>query len=40
LQRLKDLFPRTNVREIPGGGHFPQESAPEVVAAALLDFLE
>jgi haloalkane dehalogenase len=40
LQRLKDVFPDAIVREIPGGGHFPQEDAPEAVTAALLDFLE
>jgi len=40
LQRLKALFPRAVVREIPGGGHFPQEDAPEAVTAALLDFLK
>jgi haloalkane dehalogenase len=40
LQRLKEVFPDAIVREIPGGGHFPQEDAPEAVTAALLDFLE
>jgi haloalkane dehalogenase len=40
LQRLKDVFPAAVVREIPDGGHFPQEDAPEAVTAALLDFLE
>ena len=40
LQRLKDAFPDAVVREIRGGGHFPQEDAPEAVTAALLDFLE
>ena len=40
LQRLKGIFPNAIVHEIPGGGHFPQEDAPEVVTAALLDFLE
>ncbi len=39
LGRLKDLFSAAVVREIPGGGHFPQEDAPEAVTAALLDFL-
>ena len=40
LARLKGLFPAAAVREIPGGGHFPQEDAPEAVTAALLDFLD
>jgi haloalkane dehalogenase len=40
LQCLKDVFPAAVVREIPDGGHFPQEDAPEAVTAALLDFLE
>jgi haloalkane dehalogenase len=40
LQRLKKVFPDATVREIPGGGHFPQEDAPKAVTAALLDFLE
>ena len=40
LERLKGMFPAALVREIPGGGHFPQEDAPEAVTAALLDFLD
>lgn len=40
LQRLKGIFPNAIVHEIPGGGHFPQEDAPETVTAALLDFLD
>jgi haloalkane dehalogenase len=40
LERLKNVFPQAVVREIPGGGHFPQEDAPEAVTAALMDFLE
>ena len=40
LQRLKKVFPGATVRKIPGGGHFPQEDAPEAVTAALLDFLK
>lgn len=40
LRRLKGVFPGAVVREIRGGGHFPQEDAPEAVTAALLDFLE
>jgi haloalkane dehalogenase len=40
LERLKAMFPAATVREIPGGGHFPQEDAPEGVTEALLDFLD
>jgi pimeloyl-ACP methyl ester carboxylesterase len=40
LERLKDLFPAAIVREIPDGGHFPLEDAPQAVTEALLDFLE
>jgi haloalkane dehalogenase len=35
---LRDAFPAAAVREIPGGGHFPQEDAPDAVTDALLDF--
>jgi len=40
LERLKNLFRAAVVHEIPGGGHFPQEDAPEAVTAALIDFLD
>ena len=40
LERLKNLFPAAVIHEIPGGGHFPQEDAPEAVTAALIDFLD
>jgi haloalkane dehalogenase len=38
-QRLHALLPHAAVRPIPGGGHFPQEDAPEAVTDALLSFL-
>jgi len=38
LDWLRGAFPAAAVREIPGGGHFPQEDAPEVVTEALLGF--
>jgi haloalkane dehalogenase len=40
LQRLEKVFPGATVHKIAGGGHFPQEDAPEAVTAALLDFLK
>jgi pimeloyl-ACP methyl ester carboxylesterase len=39
VERLQEIFPRANVREIPGGGHFPIEDAPQVVTEELLRFL-
>lgn len=39
LERLKRRFPDADVNEIPGGGHFPQEDAPEAVTVALTKFL-
>jgi haloalkane dehalogenase len=38
LDWLRAAFPAAGVREIPGGGHFPQEDAPEAVTEALLGF--
>jgi haloalkane dehalogenase len=39
MQRLHALVPHAEVRPIPGGGHFPQEDAPEAVTDALRAFL-
>jgi haloalkane dehalogenase len=39
LAWLKDVFPHADVYEIPHGGHFPQEDAPEVMSEALMAFL-
>jgi pimeloyl-ACP methyl ester carboxylesterase len=39
LRHLADMFPQATVREIAGGGHFPQEDAPQAVNEALLAFL-
>jgi haloalkane dehalogenase len=39
LQRLHALVPHTEVRRLPGGGHFPQEDAPEATSDALRAFL-
>ncbi len=38
-EHLQERFPHAKVHLIPGGGHFPQEDAPEAVTGALLDFL-
>jgi haloalkane dehalogenase len=39
LEWLKVTFPDAEVREIPGGGHFPMEDASESVTKELLRFL-
>ncbi len=39
LARLRGRFPHARVREIPGGGHFPQEDAAEEVGRALQEFI-
>ena len=38
MDRVHALIAHAEVRPIPGGGHFPQEDAPEVVTDALLAF--
>lgn len=39
LAWLKDVFPHADVYEIPQGGHFPQEDAPQAMTEALMTFL-
>lgn len=39
LQWLKDRLPRAFVKEIAGGGHYPQEDASDAVTDALTTFL-
>lgn len=39
LERLKETFPRADIVEIPGGGHFPMDDAPQIVTEELLRFL-
>jgi pimeloyl-ACP methyl ester carboxylesterase len=40
LEQMQAMFPHAVVREIPNGGHFPQEDAPEAVSRELLEFLQ
>ncbi len=40
LGQLRAMFPHAVVREIPNGGHFPQEDAPQAMSRELLEFLQ
>lgn len=39
-QKLKNLYPKAQVKVVPQVGHFLQREAPEVVAGLIADFLE
>lgn len=38
LARIASVFPKAEVRELPGVGHFPQEEAPDEVSSAVRSF--
>lgn len=39
-RRLTELLPSADLVRVPGGGHFPQEDAPEATTTAIVEWLD